>query len=79
MSGGRKRNVRGPFRIASPVAGLDSSIDNRAVTRRVVVVEGSDRALAQALREAERDGARVVHGWRNDQVVVSAQEPARRG
>jgi DNA-binding CsgD family transcriptional regulator len=40
------------------------------VTRRLVVVEGSERALAYALREVERDGARVVHGWRNDESVV---------
>jgi DNA-binding CsgD family transcriptional regulator len=40
------------------------------VTRPLVVVEGSERALSYALRDVERDGARVVHGWRNDRSVV---------
>jgi DNA-binding NarL/FixJ family response regulator len=40
------------------------------VTRPLVVVEASDRALAYALREVERDGARVVHSWRTDGSVV---------
>ena len=40
------------------------------MSRPLVVVEGSDRALAHALREVEREGARVVRGWRNDRSVV---------
>lgn len=38
--------------------------------RPLVVVEASERALASALRELEREGARIVHGWRNDPAVV---------
>jgi DNA-binding NarL/FixJ family response regulator len=40
------------------------------VTPPFIVVEASERALAQALREVERDGAHVVQGWRNDASVV---------
>ena len=42
------------------------------MSRLLVVVEGSDRALAYALREVEREGLRVVQGWRNDGSVVCA-------
>jgi DNA-binding NarL/FixJ family response regulator len=40
------------------------------VTRPLVVVEASEQALARAVREVERDGARIVHGWRNDGSIV---------
>jgi DNA-binding NarL/FixJ family response regulator len=40
------------------------------LTPPLVVVEASERALAHALREVERTGARVVQGWRNDASVV---------
>ena len=42
------------------------------MSRPLVVVEGSEQALAHALREVERDGVRVVQGWLNDGTVVSS-------
>ena len=40
------------------------------MTRPLLVVEASERALAQALAEVERDGGRIVDGWRHDASVV---------
>lgn len=40
------------------------------MTRPLVVVEASERALAYALREFERDGARIAHGWLNERSAV---------
>jgi len=40
------------------------------VSRPLVVVEGSEHALADAVRELERRGFRVVRGWRQDASIV---------
>lgn len=42
------------------------------MTRPLVVVEASGYAFGHAVREAERGGAHVVDGWRNDGSVVCA-------
>jgi DNA-binding NarL/FixJ family response regulator len=46
------------------------------VSRPLVVVEASERALAECVRELERQGFRVVRGWRQDAAVVSTGEVA---
>lgn len=40
------------------------------MTRPLIVVEASERALAHALRELELAGARVVPGWQQDETLV---------
>jgi DNA-binding CsgD family transcriptional regulator len=42
------------------------------VSRPLVVIEGSERAVAHAVRELEREGFRVVSGWRQDASIVCA-------
>ena len=42
------------------------------MTRPLVVVEASERALARALQELEGAGVRIVHGWSHDGSVVCA-------
>jgi DNA-binding CsgD family transcriptional regulator len=42
------------------------------VSRPLVVVEASERAFTDASRQIERDGGRVVVGWRHDASVVCA-------
>ena len=44
------------------------------MSRPLVVVEGSGRALAEHVRELERRGFRVVRGWRQDASLVCVGE-----
>jgi DNA-binding NarL/FixJ family response regulator len=44
------------------------------VSQPLVVVEASERALAHRVRELERQGFRVVRGWRQDPSVVCTGE-----
>ena len=44
------------------------------MTRPLVVIEASERALAEYLRELERQGIRVVHGWRQERSIVCTGE-----
>lgn len=46
------------------------------MSRPLVVVEASERALAQCVRELERHGHEVVAGWRQDPGVVCVGEVA---
>ena len=44
------------------------------MSRPLVVVEASERALSLCVRELEQDGFRVVLGWRQDPAVVCRGE-----
>jgi DNA-binding NarL/FixJ family response regulator len=44
------------------------------VSQPLVVVEASERALAHRVRELERQGFRVVRGWRQDASIVCTGE-----
>lgn len=46
------------------------------MTRPLVVVEASERALAEHVRELERQGLRVVRGWRQEASLVCVGEVA---
>jgi DNA-binding CsgD family transcriptional regulator len=46
------------------------------VSRPLVVVEASERALAQCVRELEREGFPVIHGWRQDGSIVCVGDVA---
>ena len=44
------------------------------MTRPLIVVEASEHAHVQAVRDVERRGAHVVEGWRHDASVVCSGE-----
>jgi DNA-binding NarL/FixJ family response regulator len=46
------------------------------VSRPLVVIEASERAVAHRVRELERQGVRVVRGWRQDASIVCTGEVA---
>lgn len=46
------------------------------MSRPLVVVEASERAVARCVRELERAGARLVRGWRQEAAVVCVGEVA---
>lgn len=47
-----------------------------AVSGQLVVIEGSERALAEYVRALEREGIRVVRGWRQEASIVCTGEVA---